>query len=650
MDRREDVSPPTTENPVEPVAETSTIFDNVKKLEILREFEPIICYTRGEQFFPIDVDRYVKECSLWIKPGKAPDKLLVPQGNLSIDNLGDYQDAHPDDMLYLKFIEPLDIVEHTRYTLDNKIRSYKSDNLQDRFQRGGGRLARVGYSSRLVDALFSLTLLWRGRVPGDTALAAELAYQRMQEKGKSYTYYGRIIRQNGWVILQYWYFYPFNNWRSGFYGVNDHEGDWEMVCIYCSENDPTSWSKLSHDHRIAYHLTPQWVAYASHDFSGDDLRRRWDDNELEKIDHHPIVYAGAGSHASYFSKGEYMAEVELPFLKPYVRIVDWIQEVWVNFLHQAGSQIEKPEFNVFRIPFIDYARGDGVSIGHSGTYQWDAKLIDQKTSWVVNYRGLWGLYARDPIAGENAPAGPVYTREGNLRRRWYDPLGWAGMDRTPPPDYVLQKIIEQRKVLNGQKVQWETEIKEKSKRLQQLGVELSSLPGNIISDELEAQVNNEVKNLSKQVRDLRFQMELLAIRLHELEKYRKRVLAGDRGPIRAHIRRAHTPLPETSSRFNIFVELFAAVNIGFLIVAVVLIILFARQYLLYALATLIGSFMVLEAAFRRQITQLINAAAIGLAVISFLVIVYEFFWQIVIFGVIMAGLFIIWENLRELRS
>src|SRR5690606_37518417 len=93
----------------------------------------------------------------------------------------------------------------------------------------------VGYVSRLVDALFSFTLYMRGRVPGDTAAAAAFTYRRLQEEQERYCYYGRVKRENGWTVLQYWYFYPFNNWRSGFFGVNDHEGDWEMVSVYCYE-------------------------------------------------------------------------------------------------------------------------------------------------------------------------------------------------------------------------------------------------------------------------------------------------------------------------------------------------------------------------------------------------------------------------------
>lgn len=96
-----------------------------------------------------------------------------------------------------------------------------------RFRAETGRLARAGYLSRLVDALFSITLLARGRVTGDTAIAAGFAYERLVDEGAHHVYYGRVVRRKDWIVLQYWFFYPFNDWRSGFFGANDHEAGWQ---------------------------------------------------------------------------------------------------------------------------------------------------------------------------------------------------------------------------------------------------------------------------------------------------------------------------------------------------------------------------------------------------------------------------------------
>ena len=37
-------------------------------LALLRRFEPIVRYTKGEIFFPMDVAPYVRACSLWVQP------------------------------------------------------------------------------------------------------------------------------------------------------------------------------------------------------------------------------------------------------------------------------------------------------------------------------------------------------------------------------------------------------------------------------------------------------------------------------------------------------------------------------------------------------------------------------------------------------
>ncbi|MEM7034761.1 MAG: hypothetical protein AAF629_34795, partial [Chloroflexota bacterium] len=271
---------------------------------LLRRFEPIVRCTKGEAFLPMSVESYVRHCSLWQERANEDPICLIPAGELSLEKLAEMTFLPDDALHYLKFIDPLKLTQLAAYRLHDL--THKTP--RDLFHAGRGRLARVGYISRLIDAVFTLSLLARGRVPGDTAAAAGQVYQSMTEEEKQPCYYGRVIRRNGWVILQYWFLYAFNNWRSGFDGANDHESDWEMALIYLAPTDHQG-------------LKPTWVAYAAHDFSGDDLRRHWDDPELEKEGEHPIIYAGAGSHASYFQSGEYLPTIEVSFLAPIARFV-----------------------------------------------------------------------------------------------------------------------------------------------------------------------------------------------------------------------------------------------------------------------------------------------------------------------------------------
>ncbi len=607
-------------------------------LALLRRFEPIIRYTRGEQFFPMDVDLYVRASSLWVRRADGDRVCLVPEGSLTLEALAAPRSEGFGSILYLRFIEPLNIARLAAYSLEN---TRKRKDALDVFRAGRGRLARVGYVSRLVDALFTLTLLARGRVPGATAAAASLAYKRLlgDSQQDRYCYYARVERRSGWVVLQYWYFYPFNNWRSGFFGVNDHEGDWEMACVYLSEARGGD-------------VTPEWVAYASHDFQGDDLRRRWDDPELERVGEHPVIYAGAGSHASYFSKGEYLTEVEIAFLAPVGRVVRALQDLWCRLIQQASDQEDLPRsssFNIFRVPFVDYARGDGLSLGAGQRAEWgEPRLLQPVPVWVSNYRGLWGLYARDPIAGEDAPAGPMYNRDASVRRSWYDPLGWGGLDKVPPSDEALSVVLRERGDLQAQARKTEERIEQKSHELMGLGVQLAAMAGQAHLKKAHDSHQQRMAAVSAELDQLQVEQSMHQSLLDALETYEHEVRSGQKAPARAHIRRAFHPASDAELRLGRVAETWAAISVGLMIISFVALVLFASEYLIFGLVGILSLLIFVEAGFRGRLTTLVNSITVGLAMVCSLIILFEFFWPIVVLAVLAAALYMMWDNLREL--
>jgi hypothetical protein len=468
-------------------------------------------------------------------------------------------------------------------------------------------------------------------------MAAARTCRQMRAEHEAYCYHGRVVRVNGWVALQYWFFYPFNNWRSGFSGVNDHEADWEMIYVYLSETE-------------AGEVTPEWVAYASHDFSGDDLRRSWDDPEVEKVGEHSVIYCGAGSHASYYERGEYLTELELPFLSPLVQLVERARETWRTLLHWEHR---KPvsTFNVFRIPFVDYARGDGVSIGPEGDKPWDEpRLLDPAPAWAAHYRGLWGLYAHDPIAGENAPAGPIYNRDGTVRRSWYDPLGWAGLDKEPPPPQALRRVEQRAQDLRASRATLEQTIAEKVHELTDLGVEAAAMLGRPHLHKQYDAHRERLTALSKETAHLRQQLAEDDILLETLEAHAADLRAGVRAPLRAHLHRAQQPASDSNQQFGRFAEFWAAISIGLMLMSFVGLMVFARHYLVYGLSALLALLFFVEAGFRRQLPQLITSVTNALALVAALVLAFEFFWEMVVLAVLVAGGYLMWENLRELRG
>lgn len=610
-------------------------------LDLIRRYEPVIRYTRGEQFFPVSAADYLRCCSLWVqRPGREAE-LLEPEASLSLENLAADRPTGFGAVQFLKFIDPLNIAELAAYRLRERLARRREE---ETFHPGLGRLARVGYSARFIDALFSLSLLARGRVPGDTAAAAAMASQQLQAEYPQPVYHARVQRLEGWVVLQYWFFYPFNNWRSGFFGANDHEADWEMLCVYLAdqpEGEPR----------------PEWVAFASHDFSGDDLRRRWDDPDLQtEGGTHPVVFAGAGSHASYFLPGEYMTEIELAFLAPLARLLEFARRLGRNLTRLTqGRPPQAPprnsEANIFRVPFIDYARGDGPAIGPGQPRPWGAPLLISPTpDWVKGYRGLWGLYVRDQFAGEVAPAGPMYNRDGSVRRSWYDPLGWAGLDKVAPENKAGAAVARRLAELETENADLRARIERASRQLHTLGIEQQAMHGRAHMQRTFVAHGRQIKTLSDELTLLREQLTENRA-LHEtLTRQAERLAAGERPPARAHIQRAHHPIGQQELRFGRVAELWSAVSIGLMMILFVGLVLFGRAYLFVGMAGLVVLITIIEASSRRQLHNLIHGLTVGLAVVAGLVLLYEFFWPIVEVGLLLAGGYIMWENIRELLN
>ena len=608
---------------------------------LLRHFEPVLRFTRGEKFFPIDVGPYVLECSLWERAPGKPAACLIPSPELTLERLGRPYAGRPGAVNFLKFVEPLTVAELAALQLQ-KITATADE--RDVFRAGRGRLARVGYVSRFADALFSFVLLTRGRVPGTTAAAAAEAYRRLLAARPSYSYHGRVIRQGDWLVLQYWFFYAFNNWRSGFFGANDHEADWEMVCVYLSDAALTAPPGA---------VKPEWVAYASHDYEGADLRRAWGEPEVEKVGEHPVVYVGAGSHASYFVAGEYMTELPLPFLAPLVRVAERLQSFWWRRLRQHGDEdqaAEEPRLsNMFRIPFIDYARGDGRAIGPGQEQEWGPpRLLDPPPAWAVNYKGLWGLFTGDPFAGEDAPAGAMYNRDGSPRRVWYDPVGWGGLEAVPPADRALASVLARQALVRERITERQAEAAAKGEQLRGLGVEAAAQRAQSDVPQSYERLLRRIGELGEEARQLRAEVAADEALLRALADYEGQLRGGGGLVLGERPRRPHRPASDVELRTNRLAEVWSAASIGLMLIGVVALTLFARQYLVVALVTVLYVVALIEAWFRKRFIRFVANIAVGLALVATAILLYEFFWPAVTVLVLLGGGYILWENLREL--
>jgi hypothetical protein len=166
------------------------------------------------------------------------------------------------------------------------------------------------------------------------------------------TYVHVYPRSDGWINVQYWFFYAYNQGRVFF----NHDADWEHVTVVV---DSTS--------------RPRGVAFAQHRNCCPGVFREW--SKLRKRGDHPIVLSALGTHASYPDQASLA-------------------------LFERASACVGPEQCTDPI-WRTWEGGGLVNIGERG-----ALLGTSASRDALAYEGIWGGPGSFPRSGP-APRGPV---------------------------------------------------------------------------------------------------------------------------------------------------------------------------------------------------------------------------------------------------
>jgi len=190
-------------------------------------------------------------------------------------------------------------------------------------------------------------------------------WARMITQGTKPTVYSHIATEAdypGRLALQYWIFYPFNDWN------NPHEGDWEMIQLLFDAATPTQ----------ALGRSPTEVGYSQHEGAE---RATWGESKLELVDGtHPVVYPAAGSHANYYQ-----------------------EELFLGASASEGVGCDDTRGPTFDVrPVVDTIPSDPAAA--RAEYPW------------IAFQGRWGELQK---AFFNGPTGP------NLKEQWTHPITWA---------------------------------------------------------------------------------------------------------------------------------------------------------------------------------------------------------------------------------
>jgi hypothetical protein len=448
-------------------------------------------------------------------------------------------------------------------------------------------------------------------VPAGLAAAAHTLYRERLEAAR-FPYYGRVVREGGYLCLQYWFFYAMNDWRSTFHGINDHEADWELAVVYLAE-------------RSGERPQPAWVAFSSHDYRGDDLRRRWDDPGLTREGDHAVLFAGAGSHSGAFVPGDYVVRVDPPALRAALGFLRGMLQL-SRRRHSAERETG------FGIPFVDYARGDGVGIGPGHDASWSPVPIDEETPWVRDYTGLWGLDTQDRFGGERAPAGPRYDRDGSVRTAWASPAGWAGLLKIPPRiDEVAALLAERVTSLESELAELDASIEAELRTVRRLRAGARSLDGYAPARTL---AQARWADVAKQEAALQ---ERIARRTRLSEERRAHLstlnqpLAPE--PPHAHIRRPHAPLGEAPDERQRVLKLWSRISIPLLLGCIVVALTAPPLATVTTIALIAAVFPAVEAVARgRFVSLLINVSLLvgALALSALLTLLLLSHWRLAV--------------------
>lgn len=295
-------------------------------------------------------------------------------------------------------------------------------------------------------------------------------YARLVEDDPHPTYYARVLHENdaagaAWTVIQYHFFYAFNDWRLAANGMNHHEGDWELVAVYLKQGEPYA------------------ILFSQHDEGGmeywRDVRTVVDAQGHPTL--HPIIYSALGSHANYSrpvvirSPSLYRTGLAQRFLFWADGLIHYTfllfnpnekaRQIALNELYSHPTSFlsedalvslrDEEDHYIISLP-LEIASGDGLRVGPEGDVQrepvaksssylkramserpvtrptvreWRREHLNPEPDWL-HYKGLWGV--KSMLRNESGPPGPKWDRPGKsgipeVRMRWGQPLKWLAL-------------------------------------------------------------------------------------------------------------------------------------------------------------------------------------------------------------------------------
>ena len=175
--------------------------------DLLRTYEPVVRFNHGELFFPTHVDGYLAECDLLLGSSERDREVLVPVGGLTTDRLAAAV-APPGETLYLRLVQRPLAATRARALA----RTTRSTGLPRSWPPGPRRAVRAARRRRLLGLAPAAR---HGSRRDGRGRAGQVRAARVRPTRDTCTT-AASSGPNGWIVLQYLYFYFMNDYRSTF--------------------------------------------------------------------------------------------------------------------------------------------------------------------------------------------------------------------------------------------------------------------------------------------------------------------------------------------------------------------------------------------------------------------------------------------------
>jgi len=228
-------------------------------------------------------------------------------------------------------------------------------------------------------------------------------------EGYSFKVYGRYYQpddNSDKIVLQYWFFYPFNDWDNGTpIDWNEHEGDWEMIQIIL-------------DRATKEPITDDYALHASQHLSGSSYE--WSEIDPFEDTDHPKIFVAKGSHGCWHAKGDFEVLEKISGIKGIGKLFGPYNP---KDLTSENGRVLHPE---------DIAPSDQVA--------YELSPIGYEPSWLM-WNGWWG--DREPqffpigTSGSKGPPSP------GMQDKWVDPIKWSKKLKSwTKPGQAIQSTTE----------------------------------------------------------------------------------------------------------------------------------------------------------------------------------------------------------------